>query len=130
MPKECCGYFSHPLDVYEASPGTSPWTSRTLQKLEWETAARFFVITKKKRNGSYLLTGWLQMQCSGASISIFLWSNYQLFSKSWSKLYGFVIFSPCYRSSSSHCHVMDLFNWKESFKEKIYSDNNWNTEWF
>ena len=20
VPKECCGYFSHPLDVYEASP--------------------------------------------------------------------------------------------------------------
>ena len=24
MPKECCGYFSHPLDDYEASPGRSP----------------------------------------------------------------------------------------------------------
>ena len=24
MPKDCCGYFSHPLDVYEASPGQSP----------------------------------------------------------------------------------------------------------
>ena len=21
VPKECCGYFSHTLDVYEASPG-------------------------------------------------------------------------------------------------------------
>ena len=26
--KECCGYFLHPIDVYEASPGQSPWTSR------------------------------------------------------------------------------------------------------
>ena len=24
VPKDCCGYFSHPLDVYEASPGQSP----------------------------------------------------------------------------------------------------------
>ena len=24
VPKECCGYFSHPLDIYEASPGKSP----------------------------------------------------------------------------------------------------------
>ena len=28
MKKECCGYFPHPLDVYEASPEQSPWTSR------------------------------------------------------------------------------------------------------
>ena len=23
VPKECCGYFSFPLDLYEASPGLS-----------------------------------------------------------------------------------------------------------
>ena len=28
VPRETCSYFSHPLDVYEASPGQqSPWTS-------------------------------------------------------------------------------------------------------
>ena len=28
VPQECCNYFSHPLDVYEANPGRNPWTSR------------------------------------------------------------------------------------------------------
>ena len=28
VPKECCGYFSHSLDAYEASHGQSPWISR------------------------------------------------------------------------------------------------------
>ena len=30
VPKKSCGYFSHPLDVYEVSPGRSPWTSKYL----------------------------------------------------------------------------------------------------
>ena len=28
MSKKCDGYFSHSLDVYEASHGQSPWASR------------------------------------------------------------------------------------------------------
>ena len=56
MLKECCGYFLHPLDVYEASPEKSPWTSRILLwKFERETVASLFVIIKKKRNRNYLL---------------------------------------------------------------------------
>ena len=66
------------------------------------------------------------MQCSGASFCIVLWSNYQLFSK----FYDLLLFPPCHRSNESHCELMDLFKNKESFKEKVDSDNNWKTEWF
>ena len=31
--------------------------------------------------------------------------------------------------NSSHCHLMELFKIKESFKEKIDSNNNWKTAW-
>ena len=130
VPKECCGYFLHPLDVYEASLGQSPWTSRTLlEKLERETAAGFFVIIKKKRNVvTFCLYDVKCNECSGASFCIFLWSNYQQLSKF--SFYDLGLFSPCYRSSSSLCQVMDLFKCTETFKEKIHSDNNWNAHDF
>ena len=35
-----------------------------------------------------------------------------------------------FRSSSSHCQLMNLFKNKKSFKEKVDSDNNWKTRWF
>ena len=31
--------------------------------------------------------------------------------------------------NSSHCHLMELFKIKESFKEKIDSNNSWKTPW-
>ena len=31
--------------------------------------------------------------------------------------------------SSSHYHLMELFKSKESFKEKVDSNNNWKTAW-
>ena len=49
MPKEYCGYFSHPLDVYEASPEQSPW------KIKRKTAVSLVVIIKKKKIGKDLL---------------------------------------------------------------------------
>ena len=33
------------------------------------------------------------------------------------------------RWSSSHCHLMELFKSKESYKEKFDSNNNWKTAW-
>ena len=33
------------------------------------------------------------------------------------------------RWNSSHCHLMELFKSKESFKEKVDSNNNWKTAW-
>ena len=33
------------------------------------------------------------------------------------------------RWHSSHCHLMELFKSKESFKEKFDSSNNWKTTW-
>ena len=36
---------------------------------------------------------------------------------------------PLIRLNSSHCHLMELFKSKESFKEKIDSNNNWKTAW-
>ena len=73
MPKKCCGYFSHPLDVYEASHlneilGRADIVVETRAK----TAASFSVIIKEKRIGSYLLPARLQMHFSGASFCIVL----------------------------------------------------------
>ena len=33
------------------------------------------------------------------------------------------------RWNSSHCHLMELFKSKESYREKIDSNNNWKTIW-
>ena len=33
------------------------------------------------------------------------------------------------RWNSNHCHLMELFKSKESFKEKVDSNNNWKTAW-
>ena len=86
--------------------GQSPLTRRhCCRKSNKKTAASAFVIIEKERIGSCLLPKWLQIQCSGASFCIFLWSNCQLLSQ----FYGLLLFSPCLRLHSSHCHVMDLF---------------------
>ena len=42
VPKECCGYFSHPLDVYEASPGQTIWTRRLYCRNSSEKLPRTF----------------------------------------------------------------------------------------
>ena len=34
------------------------------------------------------------------------------------------------RWNSSHCHLMELVKSKQSFKEKVYSKNNWKTAWW
>ena len=33
------------------------------------------------------------------------------------------------RGTSNHCHLMELFTSKESFKEKVDSNNSWKTAW-
>ena len=125
VPKECCGYFLHPLDDYEASPGRSPWTSKNCCRNLSENSASLFAIIIKKI-GIYLQPTWFQMQCSGASFCIFLFSNYQ----GLSRFYNLLSFSPWLRSNSSQCQVIDLFKSTESLKEKVHSGNNWKTEWF
>ena len=80
----------------------------------------------KLRSASMTSNAMFRRQCSGASFCIFLWSNYQQLSR----FYDLLLFSPCCRSSGSHCQVMYLFKGKESYKENFHSDNNWKTEWF
>ena len=36
---------------------------------------------------------------------------------------------PLIRWNSSHCHLMELFKSKESFRENVDSNNNWKTAW-
>ena len=36
---------------------------------------------------------------------------------------------PLIRWNSSHCHLMELFKSKESFRENVDSSNNWKTAW-
>ena len=119
MPKECCGYFLHPLDDYEASPGRGPWTSKNCCRNLSENSASLFAIIIKKI-GIYLQPTWFQMQCSGASFCIFLFSNYQ----GLSRFYDLLSYSPWLRSNSSQCQVIDLFKSTESLKEKVHSGNN------
>ena len=58
---------------------------------------------------------------------MFLGSNYQLLSKIMTSFY-FPL--ALVRSNNSHCQLINLFKSKESFKEKVDSDNNKKTEWF
>ena len=83
-----------------------PWNWLDQQKLFVETRVKncHFVIIKKKRIRSYLLPAWLQMQFSGASFYIFLWSIINCYSN-----YMIYIYFPLalLRSNSSHCQLMD-----------------------
>ena len=56
MLKECCSYFSYPLDVYEASSGRSPWTSRHCCRNSSKKLQQ--VIINKKKIENYLLPAW------------------------------------------------------------------------
>ena len=69
--------------------------------------------------GSYILKAQLQMQSTGASFSMFLWSNNELLSK----FYYLVIFSPCLNQ------LIKFFRSKENFKKKVDSDSNWKATW-
>ena len=69
--------------------------------------------------GSYLLKAQFQMQSTGASFCMFLWSNNQLWSKTLLPAYIF----PCLNQ------LIRLFRSKENFKKKVYSDSNWKAAW-
>ena len=69
--------------------------------------------------GSYLLKAQFQMQSTGASFCMFLWSNNQLWSKTLLPAY----ISPCLNQ------LIRLFRSKENFKKKVYSDSNWKAAW-
>ena len=106
MPKEVCSYFSHPLDVYEASPGQSPRTSRyCCGNLSGKLQQAFLKSLKRKGLKVTFRQHDFQMQCSGAPFCIFLWRNDQLLSK----FYDLLLFSPCLRSNSYHCQAMNFF---------------------
>ena len=100
VPKKFWGYFSHPLNVYEASH---------LDEVLGQADIVSLFLIRKKKIGSCLLPAWLQMQCSGASIEIF---NYQLLYK----FYDLLLLSlSLVRSNSNHCQQMDLFTGKENW---------------
>ena len=76
--------------------------------------------------GSYFLKAQPQMQRTGASFCLLLWSNNRLRTK----LYYLLIFPlALMRSNSSHCQLMELFKDKESIKEKVDSGSNWKAAW-
>ena len=75
---------------------------------------------------SYFLKEQLQMQSTETLFCICLRSNNQVLSK----FYDLLIFSlALIRWNSSHCHLMELFKSKESFKEEVDSNINWKTAW-
>ena len=68
----------------------------------------------------------LQIQSTKTSFCICLWIII--------KCYLNFITCLCFplsliRWNSSHCHLMELFKIKESYKEKFDSNNNWKTAW-
>ena len=118
------GYYSDHLDD---SFGASPWsfcTSRHCCRNSREKLQQGFIIIRMR---SYLLKEQLHLQSTGTPFCLFLWSNNQLLSK----FYYLLIISPChkFRRNSSHCQLTELFQSKESFKEKADSDSNWKTAW-
>ena len=75
---------------------------------------------------SYLLKVKLQIQSTETSFCICLWSYNQVLSK----FYYFIQISlALIKWNSRHCHLMELFKSKESFKGKVDSKNNWKTAW-
>ena len=125
------GYFSYSLDDrHGMSPEAIGRTSRHCCRNSSEKLQLGLVIIKGKRivqncdffqlvMGSHHLKAQLQMQYTGASFCVFLWSSNSLLSK----FYYLFMFSPCLNQ------LIELFRSKENFKEKIDSYNNWKAAW-
>ena len=92
---------------------------RVLKLLYQQSEFEASLIIKGKRMGSYLLKAQLQMQSTGASFCMVLWSNnHQLLSK-----IILLIFFPCLHQ------LIKLFQSKENFKEKVDLGSNWKATW-
>ena len=129
VPKECCGYFSHSLDVYEASPRRSPWIiSRHCCRHSSGKLQRDF-LQSLKRKGFEVTFCQHDFKCNGQEHHFVYF--YEVIINCYPDFMTYFYFPFTYvRSNSSHCQLMDLLKSKKSFKEKVDSDNNWKAEWF
>ena len=88
--KDCCTYFSHPLDIYETSTGRNLWTSRHFcRKLSGKLPQAFCKSLKKIKDWK-LPSASMTSNTMFRSIMYFLWNNYPL----WSKFYDLLLFPP------------------------------------
>ena len=109
---------------------TCLWSSCTIpadivvEKLEWKTAARFYNHSVGMR--SYLLKNNFKRSLQKHHF-VYV---YEVIIKYYLNFITYLYFPrPLIRWNSSHCHLMELFKSKESFKEKVDSNNNWKTAW-
>ena len=109
----CVGHFLQ-------SPG--PYQQTLLYKLVWKNAARFYNHCVGMR--SCLLKN--NFKCS-LQKHHFVYV-YEVIFKYYQNFITCLYFPlPLNRWNSSHCHLMELFKSKESFKEKVDLNNNWKT---
>ena len=101
-----------------------PYQQTLFWKLEWKTAARFY-------NHSVGMISYLLKNNFKRSLQKhhFVYV-YEVVVKYYLNFITCLYFPrPLIRWNSSHCHLMELFKRKESFKKKVDSNNNWKTAW-
>ena len=111
--KTSCGCYSHPLDDRYGASSWSSWTSRHCYRNSNQKLWGFVNI----RMRSCLLKEQLQLQSTGTSFCLFLWSNKQLKFQIILILYSNFITGLCFslaliRKNSSHFKLMELFKGK------------------
>ena len=112
VPKECCGYFSHSLDVYEVSPRRSPWTISRHCCRDSSGKLQRDLLQSLKRKGFEVTFCQHDFKCNGREHHFVYF--YEVIINCYPNFMAYFYFPfACVRSNSSHCQLMDLLKSKK-----------------